>query len=53
MAAAFDGKVAPCRSKNMKSGGYVGCAGGLETACVADFLLLCVPEREVILPIVV
>lgn len=53
MAAAFDSKVAPCGSEDTKSGGYVGCAVGLEAACVADFLLLRVPEREVILSIVV
>jgi hypothetical protein len=53
MTAAFDSKVAPCGSEDTKSGGYVGCTVRLEAACVTDFLLLRVPEREVILSIVV
>jgi hypothetical protein len=52
VAATLDGKVTPSASEHTKSGSNVILVGRLETACVLDFVLLGVPEREVILSVV-
>jgi hypothetical protein len=52
VAATLDGKVAPSASENKKSGSNVSLVGRLKAACVLDFILLGVPEREVVLSIV-
>jgi len=53
VAATLDGKVAPSIGKDTKSDSNIVLVRRLKAACVLDFILLGVPECEVVPSVVV